>query len=476
MSAGLPARELTATPDARTPRPGWVARHPEWPIVALLAGYPLWWALGIADYMFALLAIPMAVRMISWRAHGRRIKVPPGFGFWLLFLLWVAAGVTALTLTAPGTVPGVLSHKVISFCNRGLSYAGVSVLLLYAGNLTERELARRRLAWLLGLLAVYATAGGLAALFAPRFGFSSPALLLMPHSLQANVQVQASMHPALAQIQNVLGAPGGRPKAPFDYTNTWGNCLAILLPWLIAGWWSHGTRRHRRIAVLVLLLCLVPAIYSLNRGLWIGLGVALCYAAVRFAARGRMALLGLLCGCVVALAVLIVATPLRQVITTRLANGQSNSIRSSLTVSAVRAAEASPVLGFGDTRAQAGSPQSIAVGPTAGCGNCGQIPVGSNGQLWLLLICNGFVGAAFYLAFFASGSWRYRHDSTPVGIAGGLVLLLSFVFMLAYDAVGAPLAITMLSYALLWRNDTAEQPRTVSPERKHARWPVLTPS
>ncbi|MBO0809199.1 MAG: ligase, partial [Actinobacteria bacterium] len=74
------------------------------------------------------------------------------------------------------------------------------------------------------------------------------------------------------------------------------------------------------------------------------------------------------------------------------------------------------------------------------------------------------------------GSWRYRHDSTAAGMAGELVLLLSFVFMFAYDAVGIPLAITMLSYALLWRNDTAEQPRSVSPERKQARWPVLTPS
>ena len=44
-----------------------------------------------------------------------------------------------------------------------------------------------------------------------------------------------------------------------------------------------------------------------------------------------------------------------------------------------------------------------------------------------------------------------------------LVLLLSFVFMIAYTAVGAPLAFTMLAYALLWRNDRALRAQQASP-------------
>jgi hypothetical protein len=38
-------------------------------------------------------------------------------------------------------------------------------------------------------------------------------------------------------------------------------------------------------------------------------------------------------------------------------------------------------------------------------------------------------------------------------------LLLGFVYMLSYDAVGAPLGFTMLAYAMLWRNDPAGQSR-----------------
>ena len=97
------------------------------------------------------------------------------------------------------------------------------------------------------------------------------------------------------------------------------------------------------------------------------------------------------------------------------------------------------------------------MGRSAKCPSCGNGTIGGNGQLWLLLICSGFVGAGLYLAFFAYGIWRYRRDTTPYGLAGVLVLILPFVFMLSYTAVGAPLGFTMLSYALLWRNAQARR-------------------
>ena len=65
------------------------------------------------------------------------------------------------------------------------------------------------------------------------------------------------------------------------------------------------------------------------------------------------------------------------------------------------------------------------------------------------------LGAVLYVSFFAYGAWRYRRDPTPYGMAGVLVLLLGMVFMFVYNAVGPPLAFTMLAYALLWRNERA---------------------
>jgi hypothetical protein len=434
---------------------GFLARHPAWPVTALLVGYPVWWALGIADFTWIFLAAPMAIRMISWAVHGtRRIRVPPGFGIWLLFLVVALSGAAVLTLTAPGTIASPVSHRVLSYGDRTLTYLGVTVLLLYVGNLTEKELPRRRLAWLLGLIAVYTTIGGLAGMAAPHLQIHSPVLDLLPQSARSNSFIQASMHPGLSQVQNVLGTAKGRPKAPFDYTNTWGECLTIMTPWLIAAWWSGARKRQRIVAALTVALCLLPLLYSLNRTAWIAVGLSAGYLAFRLAAKGRFAMLAGICTTLALVGILVLATPLQSIISGRLANGKSDNLRSSLATLTIRDVGASPLVGYGDTRQEQGSASSIAIGPTKKCPDCGQQAVGSTGQLWLLLVCSGVPGAALYLGFFAFGGWRYRRDNSAYGIAGSLVLLLGFLYMFTYDAVGAPLGFTMLAYAMLWRNDT----------------------
>jgi len=456
-----PAGALTATagvlPLRGRPRQSrrrrWFASHPAWPVTALLAGYPIWWALGLADESVIILAIPMLLRMRSWHRSGRSIKAPPAFGLWLLFLVCAAAGIATLGLSAPDTVVSALSNRILSFTDRGLTYLGLTVILLYAGNLTEAELPRRRLAWLLGLVGLYTVIGGLGGVVAPSFQFTSPLAYVLPHSIQNNSLVQASIYPSFSQVTNVLGVTEGRPKAPFEYTNTWGDCLTILLPWLLVAWWSYGSRRQRRLVLVTAGVALIPLVYSLNRGVWVGAGLAVVYLAVRLAARGKIAILGLLCAGLAVVAVAVVATPLQGLITSRLQHQQSNAIRGSLSDTAIQDANSAPIIGYGDTRHQQGSASSITIGPTADCPSCGQFAVGSNGQLYLLLVCTGWVGTALFLAFFAYLAWRYRRDKSPYGMAGLLVILLSFLYMFAYVSVTAPLEFTMLAVALLWRND-----------------------
>lgn len=302
-------------------------------------------------------------------------------------------------------------------------------------------------------MAIYATVGGLAGMALPHFQFTSPLAFVIPHSMQNSTLIGSTLHPGLSQVQSVLGSAQGRPKAPFDYTNTWGFALSILAPWLLVGWWAEGTRRQRKIALAAVVVAIAPIVYSLNRGVWIGVALSAVYVAVRMAAKGRMAPLGATCAVIAVAGMAIVATPLGSVITQRLQHGDSNSIRSSLSATTLQDALASPILGYGDTRRQQGSPNSIAVGPTANCKQCGEYLVGSTGQLWLLLVCNGIVGAGLYLGFFGYGAWRFRRDTTPYGLAGVLVMLLTFVYMFAYTTQPPQLAFTMLSYALLWRND-----------------------
>ena len=440
--------------DGSPAQPGgnWFARNPGWPIVVVLVGWPILWALGIENQIFILAAIPMARRLYVTRARsGRSISLPPGFGIWLLFLIVVVAGVATISLQAPETIVTPLSNRILAWGFRVADYSAAAIILLYVGNLTEREFPRRRLAWLLGLVGIYAIVGGLAGVVAPNFGFTSPIASLLPANLQSGLS--AALNPSTSQVMDFLGYAEGRVRAPFTYTNQWGYCIAILLPWLFVAWRSYGTRMQRRAVVVLLAVSLVPIVLSLDRGLWIGMLVAVVYLAVRLAAQGRLAVLGVFCGALVILAVVIVASPLGSLVSQRLDHGKSNSIRQSLTVIAVKDAESSPLIGYGDTRHMQGSPQSIAVGSTANCKRCGNSNVGGNGQLPLLLVTTGFLGTALYITFFAYCIWRYRRDKTPYGIAGLLVLILGFVFMPFYVASGPPLAFTMLAVALLWRND-----------------------
>jgi len=220
-------------------------------------------------------------------------------------------------------------------------------VLVYACNLTEREMSRRKLAYMLGLMAIYTTIGGLAGMAASHFSFKSPFLLILPHSVQSNPFIQASMHPGLSQIQNVVGSAKGRPKAPFDYTDMWGEVLTSMVPFLLAAWWLGGTRRQRLIAGGTTVVAIAPLLYSLDRGAWIGAAIAVIYLAVRLAARGKTAMIGGLFAGLVLAAFVLFATPVHTLITDRLHNGQSNQIRSDLTQLAVRDAVASPVIGYG---------------------------------------------------------------------------------------------------------------------------------
>ncbi len=439
-------------------RLSWFARDPAWPIVVFLVGWPVWWGLGIGDYFPILLAVPMVRQMYHWRVSKERtIRVPPGFPLFAMFLVVVIVAVAAITLTPPQTVVTPSGSRYISWAMRTGLYVAAAIMLVYAGNLTEEELPRRRLAWLLGLVGIYTAAGGMAGVLDPHFQFTSPLSYLLPKSLNNNGLLQMMLHPGFSQVQNFLGYAVGRPRAPFDYTNMWGNCLAILLPWLMVAWWSYGNRRERRWLLIVCAVALVPVVYSLDRGLWVGIGISILYVALRFAARGKLALLAGLFGVIALVAIVVVASPLQSLIQQRLSHGKSNAVRSSLSGLAITDALSSPIIGYGDTRHEQGSTNSIAVGKTAKCHSCGSRDIGGNGQLWMLLITAGFLGAALYCAFFAYGIWRYWRDPTPYGLVGVLVLILSFPFMIVYIAVGPPLIFTMLALALLWKNDRERQ-------------------
>jgi len=432
---------------------------PAWPVTGLLLLYPLWWALGLGVLIFPLLAVPMAGFLLRAHGGGRPLRLPPGFALWGLFLVAVVVSLAALGVDPAGTVPGTATDRLLGALFRLGQYLTLTVVLLYAGNLTDDELPRRRLVRLLAWLFGVTVAGGLLGVYAGGFGFTSPVEMLLPPAVRDDGFVRSLVHPYAARVMDLVGEASPRPAAPWGYTNTWGNNFCLLVVWFVAATWGDRVRgRTRLLALACLAVAVVPVVHSLNRGLWIGLGVAAAYVVGQLALAGRSRVIGALCATAVVLVGALAVTPLGDVVAARLDNGKSNGVRRYVTDRAVAGLAESPVIGFGSTRTTLGGRNSITVGESPDCERCGNFTVGGNGQLWQLLYAHGIVGTVAYVGFFGYGLWRFRRDRTPIGLAGGAAIAGSFVAMLWYNALVTPLAFLFLAYALLWRNAPQSRP------------------
>jgi len=265
--------------------------------------------------------------------------------------------------------------------------------------------------------------------------------------------VQSLVHPYAAQIMDIVGGEKPRPAAPWGYTNTWGNNFCLLAGWLVVAAWSSRKIGARLFAVLCLGVSIAPAVVSLNRGLWIGLGVLVLYVALRYVLLGKVWILGAVAVAAAGLSVALLASPLGDVVNARLDNGKSNGVRSFLIERAMDGFAHSPVVGYGSTRNTIGGRNSIAVGESEGCERCGNFTVGGNGQLWQLLYAHGAAGTLGYLGFFGYALWRFRRDRSAIGITASAAIVTSFSAMLWYNALATPLAFMVLAVALLWRNE-----------------------
>jgi hypothetical protein len=420
-------------------------------VTALFLAYPLWWALGLGVLIFPLLAVPMAGLLLRRdRRTGRRppIALPPGFGLWLLFLVIVVTSTAALGAHPAGTLPGTVGSRLLAVGYRLVCYAALTVLLVYLGN---ARISQARLVGLLAWLFLVTVGGGLLGVIAGRFEFSSAVELLLPRHIRSMGFVRSLVHPSAAQVMDLLGSERARPAAPWGYTNTWGNNACLLVAWFVV--WALAYRGARRpFALTVLAIAVVPIVYSLNRGLWIGLALIAVHTAARLARRGRF---GALAGVGIAATLLVAAvalTPLGDTVGRRLDNGRSNGVRTYLIDRELAGVRESPLIGFGSTRNTQGSRNSITIGESADCRRCGNFTVGGNGQLWQLLFAHGLLGTAAYLGFFLYGLWRFRADTSPIGLAGGAAIVSTFAAMFWYNALVTPLAFTFCAYALLWRN------------------------
>jgi hypothetical protein len=299
-------------------------------------------------------------------------------------------------------------------------------------------------------------AGGVLGVAVPHLHIKSVGEIILPHALTGNSFLHQIIHPRAAEVQSFLGFAVSRPTAPFYYTNSWGANLSLFLPFFLLAWRDKSAGWRRTAAPIVLLVALLPIVYSLNRALWTAIIAMTAFVALRFTLQGKVWVLRAIVGAVALGALIFVSTPLHSVVDKRLHTSHSNARRGSLAGTTVDiTVKESPIIGFGGTRRVQGNFSSIAGGARPDCPSCAAPPLGTQGHLWLLFISQGAVGVLLFVTFFARRFMRGWKDHSPYAVAGLATLIAAAVELPFYDLLGPPMFTVMIAVALLWRSEAA---------------------
>lgn len=404
---------------------------PAWPLVGMIMLFPLWWVLGLAGFMWIVLAVPMAVSLVQ----RRDLMLPKGFGFWLLFLAAVCGSVFSIDGVA----------RLAGWSLRFGYYIAATIVFLYILN-GGRSVSQWKVIRLFTFWWIFTVAGGYLAFVLGDFGFNSPMAYLMPAPLLENDLINTLVTPSFADLQNIIGFDVPRPKAPFNYTNSWGAMLGLLTPFAFIALREPRVGFDPRLIRIVLGASVIPAVVSLNRGLWLSLGIGLIYGAVRFGIAGESAALFRLMIAAAVLAATIALTPLGGLIATRIDTGHSNGDRTELALDAIDGAIERPIFGWGAPRP-----------------NDRNLPsVGTHGMTWFVMFSYGFVGFAGYFGFLANLALRSFRQKSPSGVWANVVLAVAVVQTPFYLHVPNQLFTLMAAGAVALRLQASEDDRTAS--------------
>jgi len=412
-----------------------------WPLYALFYGYPIWWVLGLAEMVWPIFAFFLLANLVMRRTP---VRVPRGFGLYLLFLMWMAA--SGLHING--------LDKWFGFLYRASLYCSAPIVGLFVFNAPKRLLPNRVVVRMMVVFWVVTVGGGLLGLALPNLQLTTVMAKLVPGRLQANSFVYNLVHPKTAQVQHFLGYPVPRPSAPFVFTNDWGGNFALLVPFVLASWTLARERLRRvgldRLVRLLVPLSFLPVVFSLNRTLWASLALIAVYGSVRFGARGRgVAVLQSAAVLVVVVAFLFSFGPTAQLISDRVATPHSNQGRESLYNQSIGLAEQQPLLGYG------GPQQSIADTKSS---TYKHPDVGTQGQLWTVLVDHGIPATLFFFGYLGFFVLQTRRARSPLALWCHIVVLVALFQSPFYGLLAAQLHLVFIAVGLASREVTEPDP------------------
>ncbi|MFE5409671.1 O-antigen ligase domain-containing protein [Microbacterium sp. NPDC056569] len=350
---------------------------PAWPVLVVLWGYPVFWALGLLAFAQIIVAIPM----LAYLTFRRSFTFVPGVLPWFGFALWMIPA--ALMVDQLG--------RFVSVGLRFGQFLALAIMIVYIVN-ARRTLPARRVLNGLTFIWVFVIVGGYLGMLFPEYRLTLTVGLLLPEVVTSDEYVSDLVFPPLAEIQTPWGAeePFQRPSAPFPYANGWGAGLAVLTPIAVATVIAHRSARAMWFLVVCLVAIVPPAVVSSNRGMFVGLAGAVLYVMVRLALRGRWMALLWVALLSAASAAILTLSGFMDAIVTRQEAADTTTGRGSLYVETFERTLESPILGYGTPRPSRWS----------------EIFIGTQGAIWNTMFCFGFVGLALFALMLLSGALR----------------------------------------------------------------------
>lgn len=427
-------RELTPRRDAPLP---------SWPIDMVLWGFPVWWVLGMMPFILAISALIMATLLLI----RTRVTMAPGSASWLAFVLWIIPCAAALDSAG----------RLVGFGQRAANLLAAAVALLYIMNAHERLPARRVINGLTALWC-YVIVGGYLGIVSPGTRLVTPVGLLLPGAITSNELVYDLVFPPFAEVQQPYGAPApfNRPAAPFPYTNGWGCAVAFLTPVAIAALLRSKSKRTRLFLTGMLVAAGVPALATLNRGMFLGLGLGVVYVSFRLLLRGKV--LPFLAVTVVGLVAAFgfLASGLDDDIDSRTEavgdSGGTNQGRATIYNETFERTLESPVVGYGAPRPS----------------NTLEISAGTQGFIWQTMFSYGFVGLGLFLWFLWGTVWRTRRPSDTAGLWLHATLVVACLTIFYYG-VSEMQMLTLILVAGILLRDGADRLRAPPPRLRGER-------
>ncbi|WP_435821068.1 O-antigen ligase family protein [Micromonospora musae] len=392
---------------------------------------PLWWLTG-----FFYLGWPLfGALLLALLLTRGRVPLPPASGSWLLFLALVAASATQVQSAG----------SVLTFGLRLAFYVTALVVGVYVyAAARERADLVRVLTPLTAFWFALVVLGWLAVL-APRLAMATPVEVLLPGGVANTPFIQDMVHLSTAEYSARSLNPIYRPAAPFPYTNNYGSAYAMTLPCVVA-FTMLRRRGLLRVALLVSLpLSLPPAFLTLNRAMFLSLGVGLAVLGVRASLRGNVRVAASLVGVVVIGAIAALFIPIADLINRRVESSDTNADRLSLYLEVLRRLRDSPWLGYG-------APVNVdTVSADA--------PIGTQGQFWMVLFSHGVPALLCFLAWFVAAALICGRATSAAGQWLAVVPVVCLVQIPFYGMANPNLAVAFFAVAFAMALSMRERPR-----------------